>query len=39
MCPAGQTPEKGRGTNRPKHCGNNNKDQDNSPKALNDKKH
>ena len=33
-----QTPEGGRGTYRPKHCGNNNKDEDNSPKNLNDKK-
>ena len=49
MCPAGrssklregsrfrQTPEEGRRTYRPKHCGNNNKDEDNSPKNLNDK--
>ena len=33
-----QTPEEGRRTYRPKHCGNNNKDEDNSPKNLNDKK-
>ena len=33
-----QTPEEGRGTYRPKRCGNNNKDEDNSPKNLNDKK-
>ena len=32
-----QTPEEGRRTYRPKHCGNNNKDEDNSPKTLNDK--
>ena len=32
-----QTPEKGRRTYRLKHCGNNNKDEDNSPKILNDK--
>ena len=33
-----QTPEKGRRTYRPKHYGNNNnnKDEDNSPKTLND---
>ncbi len=31
-----QTPE-GRRTYRPKRCGNNNKDEDNSPKNLNDK--
>ena len=39
MCPAGvrQTPEEGRRTYRPKRCGNNNKDEDNSPKTLNDK--
>ena len=29
-----QTPEEGRGTYRPKRCGNNNKDEDNSPKTL-----
>ncbi len=33
-----QTPEEGRRTYRPKRCGNNNKDEDNSPKTLNDKK-
>ena len=33
-----QTPEEGRRTYWPKHCGNNNKDEDNSPKTLNDKK-
>ena len=27
-----QTPEEGRETYRPKRCGNNNKDEDNSPK-------
>ena len=45
MCPAKfregsrvqQTPEEGQRTYRPKHCGNNNKDEDNSPKNLNDK--
>ena len=33
-----QTPEEGRRTYRPKHCGKNNKDEDNSSKTLNDKK-
>ena len=32
-----QTPEEGRRTYRPKRCGNNNKDEDNSLKTLNDK--
>ena len=32
-----QTPEEGRRTYRSKRCGNNNKDEDNSPKTLNDK--
>ena len=32
-----QTPVEGRRTYRPKHCGNNNKDEDNSPKTLKDK--
>ena len=32
-----QTPEEGWRTYRPKRCGNNNKDEDNSPKNLNDK--
>ena len=34
-----QTPEEGQRIYRPKHCGNNNnnKDEDNSPKNLNDK--
>ena len=32
-----QTSEEGRRTYRPKRCGNNNKDEDNSPKNLNDK--
>ncbi len=32
-----QTPEEGRRTYRPKRCGNNNKDEDNSPKTINDK--
>ena len=34
-----QTPEQGRKIYQPKHCGNNNKDEDNSPKILNDKNH
>ena len=33
-----QTPEEGRRTYRPKRFGNNNKDEDNTPKTLNDKK-
>ena len=33
-----QTPDEGRKTYRPKRCGNNNKDEDNSLKTLNDKK-
>ena len=32
-----QTPEEGRKTYWPKRCGNNNKDEENSPKTLNDK--
>ena len=32
-----QTPDEGRRTYRPKCCGNNNKDEDNSLKTLNDK--
>ena len=32
-----QTPEEGRRTYRPKRLGNNNKDDDSSPKTLNDK--
>ena len=32
-----QTSEEGWRTYWPKHCGNNNKDEDNSPKTLNDK--
>ena len=32
-----QTPEEGWRTYQPKHCGNNNKDEDDSPKTLNDK--
>ena len=32
-----QTPEEGRWTYQPKRCGNNNKDEDISPKTLNDK--
>ena len=47
MCPAyfpkgfrvRQTPEEGRRIYRPKRCGNNHKDEDNSPKTLNDKNH
>ena len=35
--PVQQTPEEGQRTYRPKRCGNNNKDVDNSPKTLNDK--
>ena len=34
-----QTPEEGRRIYWPKRCGNNNKDEDNSPKTLNDKNH
>ena len=34
-----QTPEEGRRTYRPKRYGNNNKDEDKSPKTLNDKNH
>ena len=34
-----QTPEEGRRTYRLKCCGNSNKDEDNSPKTLNDKNH
>ena len=33
-----QTPEEGRRTYRPKRSRNNNKDEDNNPKTLNDKK-
>ena len=33
-----QTPEEGRRTYRPKRCGNNNKDEENSAKTLNDKR-
>ena len=33
-----QTPEEGRRTYWPKRSGNNNKDEDNTPKTLNDKK-
>ena len=32
-----QTLEEGQRIYRPKHCGNNNKDEDNCPKTLNDK--
>ena len=32
-----ETPDEGRRTYRPKHCGNSNKDEGNSPKTLNDK--
>ena len=34
-----QTPEEGRRTYRPKRCGNNNKDEDNTPKTLNGNNH
>ena len=34
-----QTLEEGWMTYRPKRCGNNNKNEDNSPKTLNDKNH
>ena len=34
-----QTPEESRRTYRPKRCRNNNKDEDNSPKTLNNKNH
>ena len=34
-----QTPEEGRWTYQLKRCGNNNNDEDNSPKILNDKNH
>ena len=34
-----QTPAEGRRTYRPKRCGNSNKDEDSSPKTLNDKNH
>ena len=34
-----QTLEEGRKIHRPKRCGNNNKNKDNSPKSLNDKNH
>ena len=34
-----QTPEEGWRTYRWKRCGNSNKDEDNSPKTLNDKYH
>ena len=34
-----QTPEEGQRTYRPKRWGNNNKDEDDSPKTLNDKNH
>ena len=37
-CRVRQTPEEGRRRYRPKRCENNNKDEDNSPKNLNDKK-
>ena len=41
MCPTRvrQTPEESRRTYRPKRCGNNSKDEDNSSKTLNDKNH
>ena len=34
-----QTPEEGQRAYRPRYRGNNNKDEDNSPKTLNDKNH
>ena len=34
-----ETPEEGGRTYQPKHCGNNNKDEDNSPETLKDKNH
>ena len=34
-----QIPEEDRRTYQPKCCGNNNKDEDSSPKTLNDKNH
>ena len=34
-----QTPKEGRRTYQPKRYGNNNEDEDNSPKTLNDKNH
>ena len=34
-----QRSEEGWRRYKPKHCGNNNKDEDNSPKTLNDKNH
>ena len=34
-----QTPQESRRTYRPKRCGNDNKDEDNSPKTPNDKNH
>ena len=34
-----KTPEEGQKTYQLKHCGNNNKDEDNSLKTLNDKNH
>ena len=37
--PVWQTSEEVLGTYRPKRCGNNNKNEDNSPKTLNDKNH
>ena len=33
-----QTPEEGRRTYRPKRCGNNNKDEDNSPNVVKETK-
>ena len=36
-CRVRQTPKEGQRTYWPKRCGNNNKDEDNSPKTLNDK--
>ena len=34
-----ETPEEGRRTHRPERCEYNNKDEDSSPKTLNDKNH
>ena len=34
-----ETPEEGQRTYQPKRCGYDNKDEDNSPKTLNDKNH
>ena len=39
VIPIRQTPVEGRRTYRPKRCRNKNKDEDTSPKTLNDKKY